>query len=71
MGDTVAFRLDLEGPVILNPSASALPLTAQLFPFSQLLPSGPQFFFFFFFEEREEEEKRTTLNRKGFLSSPA
>lgn len=69
MGDTVAFRLDLEGPVILNPSASALPLTAQLFPFSQLLPLGPQFFFFF--EEIEEEEKRTTLNRKGFLSSPA
>jgi len=45
VGDTVAFRLDLEGPVILNPSASALPLTAQLFPFSQLLPLGPQFFF--------------------------
>ena len=49
MGDTVAFRLDLEGPVILNPSASALPHSTAV-SFLPTAPLGaPVFCFVFFF----------------------
>lgn len=69
VGDTVAFRLDLEGSVILNPSASALPLTKHsCFLSPNCSPRGPSFFFFFFWRNRRRKKDHPEQKRLSILS---
>lgn len=59
VGDTAAFRFDLEGPETLNPLAFALPLAKHsCFLSPNCSPQGPHFFFFFFGGRKDHPEQK-------------
>lgn len=63
---TTGFQADSVGASRSEPiSSCSAPNQASCFPSPQSPQGLPPPFFF------DEEEERTTLNRKGFLSSPA